>query len=114
MCRNQNLTGLPKNRHNKLNKSPCTIFDTSNMKNPPKGTTVDIKKLQPGELIHMDFYFYNVTSVYVFTSMLTVAWAKNRKLWIFTTASKQAPIRIIQFILRTLKNEQHSHKICES
>ena len=37
-----------------------------------KGTTVDTSNIQPGELIHMDFAFYNVTYIYDFTSMLSV------------------------------------------
>ena len=31
-------------------------------------------------------------------------------LWLFPTASKLAPVRIIRFILTTLKNEQHQCK----
>ena len=57
MCRHQTLNGLPKNCPKKLNKAPCKICYTSKMKNLTKGTTVDTRNLQPGELIHMEFYF---------------------------------------------------------
>ena len=75
-----------------------------------KGPTVDTSNLQTGELVHMDFSFYNVTSVCGFTSMLTVVCAKNIVLWVFPTASKIAPVCIIRFILKTLINEQHPFK----
>ena len=76
----------------------------------PKGTTVDTGNLQPGELIHMEFDFYNVTSIRGFTSMLTVVCANTRILWVLPTASKLAPVRIIRFILTTLLDEQHPFK----
>ena len=38
----------------------------------PKVNTVDTSKLQPGELIHMDFSYYNVTSIRGFAVMITV------------------------------------------
>ena len=78
MWHNQNLIVLPKHCPDKLNNSPWTIWYTSKMKNSPKGTTVDTTNLQPGELIHMDFDFYNMTSIRGFTSMLTVVCENNR------------------------------------
>ena len=36
-----------------------------------KGTTVDTSNLQPGELVDMNFDFYNIISVRSFTSTLT-------------------------------------------
>ena len=80
------------------------------MKTINKGTTVETINLQPGELIHMDFYFYNVTSIRVFTSMITAVYAKTRMLWVFTNASKIEPVRIVRFTLTTLNNEQHPCK----
>ena len=75
-----------------------------------KGTTVDISNLQPGELIHMDFDFYNVTSIRGFTSMLIVVCAKTKMIWVFQTACKISYVRIIRFILTTLINKQHPCK----
>ena len=60
-----------------------------------KGTTVDTSNLQPGELVHMEFEFYHVTSICGFTSMLTVVYANNIMLWILPISPKRAPIRII-------------------
>ena len=53
-----------------------------------KVTTVDTTNLQPGELIHMNFVFYNVTSVYEFTSMINVVCENNITLSVFTTVYK--------------------------
>ena len=75
------------------------------MTNLPKFTTVDTKKLQPGELIHMDSAFYNVTSIQGFTYMLNAVCAKTRMLWLFPTATKISPFHIIHFILTALNNE---------
>ena len=78
-----------------------------------KVTTVDTTKLQPGELIHVDLVFYNLTSICGFSSMITVVCSNTRMLWVFPTASKWAPVRIIRFILKTLKIN-NTHKICDS
>ena len=55
----------------------------------PKGKTVDTTNRQPGEIIHMNFAFYNVNSIRGFTSMITVVCSKTKMLWVFPTASKK-------------------------
>ena len=77
------------------------------MTNYPKATTVDTNKIQPRELIHMEFDLYNVTSIHVLISMLNVVCTNTRMIWIFPTASKRYPVHIVRFILTTLDNEQH-------
>ena len=74
------------------------------MTNFNKGKTVNTSNLQPGELIHMDFDFYNVTYIHGFISMLTVVCANTRMLWVLPTASKRAPVHIVCFIMTTLMN----------
>ena len=74
------------------------------MTNLPKGIKVDTSKIQPVERIHMDFDFYNVTSICGFTSMRTVVCAKTRMIWVFPTAYKIPPVIIICFALTTFKN----------
>ena len=76
-----------------------------------KGTTVDISNLQPEELIHMDFDFYNVTFIRGFTYMIAVVCEKTLMIWVLPTSPKRAPIRIICFTLKTLLNEQHLWKM---
>ena len=96
----RHIKTLPK----KLNQAPYTIYYTENMKSFLKVKTVDTDKLQPGEFIHVDFPFYNVTYVFRFTSMITIVCEKNRMLGVFPTASKWDTVHIIRFILTTLKN----------
>ena len=107
MCCHKNITVPPKHRPKKIYQAPLTICYTSKMMTFPKGTTFEKTKLQPGELIHMEFAFYNVTSIRGFTSMIDVVCAKTRMIWVFTNASKRSPVCIIQFILTSLKNVQH-------
>ena len=111
MYRHQTLDGLPKNCPKKIHKAPCKIFYTEKMTTIDKGTTVDTSNLQPGELFHTDFAFYNVTPICGFTSMLTVVCTKTRMIWVLPNASKIAPVCIIKFILTTLMNEQHPQKL---
>ena len=75
-----------------------------------KFTTVNTSNLQPGELIHMEFSFYNITFVCDFTSILTVVCANTIMMWLFPTAFKRAPVCIMSFILTILNNEQHPFK----
>ena len=81
------------------------------MKTLPKGTTFDTTNFQLGELIHMVFDFFNVTPIHGFTYMLTVVCTKTRLLWELPNTSKQDPFHNIDFILITLRNEQHPLKL---
>ena len=105
----QTLTGLPKHYPKKLNQAPCTICYTGNMTNFSKGTTVDTTNLWPGEIIHIYFSFWNVTSIRGFTSMITVVCSNNRMIFIFSTAYKRTPVCIVRFILTTLNNESQPY-----
>ena len=67
--------------------------------NFPQRKKVYTNKLQPVELIHMDFPFCNVTYIRGSTSMITVVCVKTKMLWVFPTAYKLPPVRIICFIL---------------
>ena len=71
-----------------------------------KGTTVDSINLQPGELIYMDFSFYNLTSILQFNYMITVISAKTIIIWVFPNAYKLSLVLVICFILTTFNNEQ--------
>ena len=110
MSCHQTLYGLPKHFPKKINKSSCKICYAANKNTFTKWTTVDTINLQPVELIHMEFALYHVISICRFTSMLTIVCKKNIMLCVFPTASKQAHVCIISFILTTLKNEQQPCK----
>ena len=110
MFRHQKLDGLTRYCPKKIDKAPCTICYTEKMTTTPKGTTVDTSNFQPGENFHMEFAFYNVTSIHGFTSMLTGFCENTRMLWVFPAAYKISPVRITRFILTIPNNEQHPYK----
>ena len=109
-CHHQTLTGIPKRTPKKTNTTPCTICYTSKTTDSPKGETVETTYIHPGKILHMELACYNVTTIYGFTSIITVVCAKARLLWILPTASNKAPIRTIRFILTALNNEQRPWK----
>ena len=74
------------------------------------GTTVETTNLQLGDILDLDFTFYHVILVCGFTEILTVVCANTRILWIFPTASKLSPVRIICFVQKKLNNEKHPYK----
>ena len=110
MCIHQNLTGLPKNSPKSINQAPYTICYTENMTNFPKGTTFDTTNIQKGQVIHLDFASYDVTSIRGFTSILTIVCTNTRIIWVFNNVSKISPVFIIRLILTTLLNKQHPCK----
>ena len=73
----------------------------------PKGKTVDTTNLQPVEIIHINFAFYNVTSIRYFTSIITIVCANTITICILPTLSKKFPVYIICFIFTILNNKQH-------
>lgn len=91
------ILDLPKQKtkiHNN-EKYRCIIcWKTSTVK-LPKGITINIYNLQPGELIHIDFYFLDETSIRQFTCTLVVIDVKLRKTWIFCTPGKQNPLTTV-------------------
>ncbi len=107
MCQNGSLQGLPKRPFPQANKV-CPICVKAKFSHPPKGHTVDTTHLRRGELLHIDFAFWDITSLRGFTSMLSIIDAKTRMLWLFCTASKGSPIHIIEYLLDMLHKENCS------
>ena len=52
---------------------------------------------------HMVFTFYNITPIQGFYEHLNVFDTKYQMLWIFPVSNNNQPIKIINFILATLK-----------
>ena len=101
---------LPASQNNalKIPESPCTVRYTENITDLPKVSSIDTTNLKPVRLINTEFGFYAVTSIRGFTSILTIVCAKTSIIWVIPNAPKISPVRIIIFILTTLKNEKHS------
>ena len=90
MCRKQSVLGLPK-RAFPNRTCPCIICTTAKMTSPPKAKVSSYRLTKRGQLLQIDFSFWNVTSLRGFSSLLSVIDGKDRMLWVFPTASKRPP-----------------------
>jgi hypothetical protein len=104
MCRQQSLLGLPKTPFSQRS-SPCTICLTTKTIHPPKAKFTETNLTRRGQLLHIDFSFWNVCSIRGFTSLLSVIDGKDRMLWNFPTASKRVPLSILDFLFTMLNRE---------
>lgn len=94
MCRNSTLLGLPRKPFPPCTKH-CPVCLMSKFSHPPKGPTASTSHLLPGQLLHIDFGFWDLPSHRGFSSMLLIIDAKTRMLWLFCTSNKRAPIKIL-------------------
>jgi hypothetical protein len=107
MCRQQSLLGLPK-RPFPPQSCPCTICITAKFTHPPKVKTTPYTLTRKGELLHIDFSFWNETSIRGFSSLLSIIDGKTCMLWNFPTASKRVPLEILEFFFGALSKENIS------
>jgi hypothetical protein len=77
----------------------------SKFSHPPKGPTASTAHLLPGQLLHLDFGFWDIPSHHGFTSMLLIIDVKTRMLWLLCTANKRPPLKILDYFLSTLRKE---------
>jgi hypothetical protein len=77
-----------------------------------KWKTVDTSYLFPGELLHIDFAFWDLISRHGFSAMRVAIYANTCKLWLFCTASKKAPLHILRWIFSNLRREYEAHICC--
>ena len=110
MCKKQTIIGLPTRMSARLLKDGriCWICNAAVTIDLPRGPTMSTEFLRPGELIHMDFYFMNVTSIRGFTCVLNIVDAKTRNKWEFGTPNKPPPIDTVDFFLTQCKVEGSS------
>ena len=101
MCQNQTINGLPKRFSKRLltNGTSCWICSSAAMTDIPKGIVMNTSILCPGELIHIDFCFINVTSIRGFTCVLMIVDARTRNKCKFATPTKRPPIDILDYFL---------------
>jgi len=104
MCPNQSLLGLPKHPF-PPQQCPCVICITTKTVNPPKAKSTSTKFLRRGQLLHIDFSFWNVCSIRGFTCLLSVIDGKDRMLWNFPTTSKRVPLSILAYLFTMLERE---------
>jgi len=58
-----------------------------------------------GELLHIDFSFWNEASIRVFSRLLSIIDGTTCMLWNFPTASKRVPLEILEFFFGALSKE---------
>ena len=104
MARHDIIEGLSKD-HSQLEHSTqnCWICHLAKLCHNPKGKTVDTANYLPGQLLHMDFYFWGLTSIRGFSSVLLVVDCKTRRQWKFLTSSKSPPLEIIHWFINQLR-----------
>jgi hypothetical protein len=104
MCHKQSLLGLP-HRPFPPRSCPCAICITTKFTHPPKVKATLTQITRRGELLHIDFSFWNVTSIHGFTSLLSINDGKDRMLWNFPTASKRVHLEILDYFFGALSKE---------
>jgi hypothetical protein len=75
------------------------------MTTPPKAQVSSYKLTTCGQLLQLDFSFWNVTSICGFSSLLSVIDGKDHMLWVFPTASKGHPLDILDYIFTMLQRD---------
>jgi hypothetical protein len=104
MCRKQSMLGLPKHPF-PPRKCPCIICITTKTVHPPRAKITSVTLTTRGQLLHVDFSFWNIVSIRGFTSLLSVVDGKDRMLWNFPTASKRPPLQILDFLFTMLTHD---------
>jgi len=104
MCRHQTLLGLPKQPFPPCT-CPCIICITTKTVHPARAKITSVTLTTRGQLLHLDFSFWNVVSIRGFTSLLSVIDSKDQMLWNFPTASKRTPLQILDYLFAMLAHD---------
>lgn len=103
MKKHSSLKNLP----SKLQELPfaCPICVKCNQPRLRRNPPLPINMLRPGQMLQMDFAFFNVQSVRGFTSYLSCDCVLTKYSFRFCTRRKRSPVDIIRWILLTLKKQ---------
>jgi hypothetical protein len=101
MCLEQTMIGLPPRPFPKR-PCQCPICALATLTCPPRGKFFDTSLLCRGQLLHLDFSFWDKVSLRGFTSVLSIIDAKTRMLWVFCTATKRPPLAVFDYFLHML------------
>jgi hypothetical protein len=71
MCKKQTLIGIPLIPPLRY-AYDCPVCSLGKLSQFKKGKTVTMEHLKPGEVLHMDFAFWNMVSRRGFTTVLTI------------------------------------------
>ena len=81
----------------------CGICDAAGATKLRRGPLVDTSKLPVGVLWHIDFTFFNETSIRGFTSALVIVEATERMVFFFPCRHKNPPIDLVLFFFSWLR-----------
>jgi hypothetical protein len=104
LCHQQSLLDLPKYPF-PPRKCSCIISITTKTVHPPRAKITSVNLTKRGQLLHIDFSFWNIVSIRGFTSLLSVIDGKDRMLWNSPTASKHAPLQVFDFLFAILAHD---------
>ena len=83
----------------------CPICDAAGLTKLRRGPPVDTTQLPVGSRFHIDFTFFNKTSLRGFTSVLVIVEATERYLWFFPCRHKSAPLDLCLFFFSSLRRQ---------
>jgi hypothetical protein len=93
MCHTSTLLGLPQKPFTPFTQQ-CPIFLMSKFSHPPKVPTTSTDNLSPGQLLQIDFGFWDLLSHRGFSSMLLIIDAETCMLWLFLLLTNVLPSKI--------------------
>ena len=97
------MEGLPENLPEL--EEPCPICLLTKSTNICRVPTDDVSKISPGFMLQMDFAFFNLESICVFTPILVDIRSATSHPFGYTSRRKLPPLDIIKFIFTTLRNQ---------
>ena len=103
MSKNNVLEDMPKTLTH-LNRS-CPICLKCKTPKLPKQPTVSVATLRPGQMMQIDFAFYNCISVRGFTSYLACDCVRTGYSYRFLTRSKRPPCDLIKWLIHVLRKQ---------
>jgi hypothetical protein len=104
MCHRQSLLGLPKHPF-PPRKCQCIVCITIKTVHLPCAKITSVTLTKRGQLLHIDSSFWNIVSLRGFTSLLSVIDGKDCMLRNFPTASKHAPLQVLDFLFAMLAHD---------
>ena len=105
------MEGIPENVPEL--EDPCPIYILTKAAKIPRGPTTDVSKISPVFMLQMDFSFFNVESIRVFTSTFLAICSATSYPFGLPSRSKRPPLDILSFLVTTLiisGQESYIHK----
>lgn len=108
MVKHESLTHMPTSVADLDHPCPiCIRCKLPKLRRNPSQSTAHLK---PGEMLQMDFSFFNKQSIRGFTSYLSCLCVATKYSFKFCTRYKRAPVDIIKWIIQTINNQGHQVK----